>query len=93
MSALKKFFVTVLLFNLSEVKCSTLRTRRPGFDSCQGQGLLLFAIASKAALRPSQARMQWIRGALTTAVKRPGREVGHSLASSAQYVLHSVVLS
>jgi hypothetical protein len=50
-----------------------------GFDSQQGQGVLIFAIASRPALGPTQPPIQWVPGALLPGAKRPWREADHSL--------------
>jgi hypothetical protein len=71
----------------------------------QGLGIFLFTAASRPALGPTQAPIQWVQGALSLRVKRPGRDADHSLPSSAEvrnawiYTstppihLHGVVLS
>jgi hypothetical protein len=59
------------------------RIRRPGFDSRQGQEVCIFSTASRPVLRPTQPAIQWVPGALSPGVKRPGREADHSLPSSA----------
>jgi hypothetical protein len=46
---------------------------------------------SKPALGPTHSPMQWVRGALSLVVKRPGREADHSPPSSAK-VKECVVL-
>jgi hypothetical protein len=51
-----------------------------GFDFRRGLGIFLFT----AALRPTQPPIQWVAGALSLGVKRPGREVNHSPPSSAE---------
>jgi hypothetical protein len=38
----------------------------------------LFATASSTALRAKQPPIQWVPGALSRGVKRPGREADHS---------------
>jgi hypothetical protein len=54
------------------------------FDSLRGLGIFLFATASGAALGPAQPPIQWVPGALSLGVKRPGRETDHSLPSSVE---------
>jgi hypothetical protein len=54
------------------------------FDSWRGLGIFLFITASRTALVPTQPRIQWVPGALSLGVKRPGREADHSLPSSAE---------
>jgi len=66
---------------------------RLGFDSWQGQGIFLFATASRLALGPTNPPTQWISRALSPGVKRPGREADHSPPSTAPLHLHGVVLS
>jgi hypothetical protein len=48
-----------------------------GFDSRRGLGSFLFTTASRTALGPSQPPIQWVLGALSLGVKRPGREADH----------------
>jgi hypothetical protein len=48
-----------------------------GFDSRQGLGIFLFTTASRTALGPTQSPIQWVQGALSLGVKRPGREANH----------------
>jgi hypothetical protein len=55
-----------------------LRGGRPGFDSWQGQGIFLFATASKLDLGPTQPPIQWVAGILSPGLKWPGREANHS---------------
>jgi hypothetical protein len=50
----------------------------------RGMGIFLFTTASRTALEPTQTPIQWVPGALTLGVKRPGREADHSPASSAE---------
>jgi hypothetical protein len=45
-----------------------------GFDSWQGARIFLLTTASKPALGPTQLPIQWVPGALSLGVKRPGRE-------------------
>jgi hypothetical protein len=55
-----------------------------GFDSRLGLGIFLFTTASRTALGPTHPLMQWVPGALSLGVKRPGREADHSPPSSAE---------
>jgi hypothetical protein len=55
-----------------------------GFDSWQGLGIFLFTTASRMVLRPTQPPIQWVLGALSLGVKRPGREADHLPPSSAE---------
>jgi hypothetical protein len=49
-----------------------------GFDSRRGLGIFLFTTASRTALGPTQPPIQWVTGALSLGIKRPGREADHS---------------
>jgi hypothetical protein len=76
-----------------------------GFDFRRGLGIFLFTTASRTALGPTQPLIQWVQGAISLGVKRPGREADHSLRYSAEVKnawsytstppirLHDVVLS
>jgi hypothetical protein len=55
-----------------------------GFDSRRGLGIFLFTTASRTALEPTQPPIQWVPGALTLGIKRPGLEADHSPPSSAE---------
>jgi hypothetical protein len=44
-----------------------------GFDSRRRLGIFLFTTASRTALGPTQPPIQWVPGALSLGVKRPGR--------------------
>jgi hypothetical protein len=48
------------------------------FDSRRGLGIFLFTTASRTALGPTQPPIQWVPGALSLGIKRPGREADHS---------------
>jgi hypothetical protein len=52
---------------------SGLRAGWSGFESWQGLGNFLFTIASRPALGPTQPPTQWVLGAFSLEVKRPGR--------------------
>jgi hypothetical protein len=54
------------------------------FESRQGLGIFLFTTASRPALGPIQPPIQWVPGADSHGVKRPGREAHHSPPSSAE---------
>jgi hypothetical protein len=54
------------------------------FESRQGLGIFLFTTASRTALEPTQPPIQWVPGALSLGVKRPGCEAEHSPPSSAE---------
>jgi hypothetical protein len=83
-----------------------LRAGRSGFQgSIRGLGIFLLTTASRMALGPTQPPIQWVPGALSLGVKRPGREADHLPPSSAEVknawsytsippmCLHGVVLS
>jgi hypothetical protein len=53
------------------------------FDSQRGLGIFLFT-ASRTALGPTQPPIEWVPGAFSLGVKRPGREADHSPPSSAE---------
>jgi hypothetical protein len=55
-----------------------------GFDSRRGLGILLFTTASRTALGPTQPPIQWVPGAVSLGLKRPGREADYSHPSSAE---------
>jgi hypothetical protein len=55
-----------------------------GFDSRRGPGIFLFTTAFRTALGPAQFPIQWIIGAPSLGIKRPGREADHSPTSSAE---------
>jgi hypothetical protein len=53
-----------------------------GFDSRWRLGIFLFTTESRTALGHTQPPIQWVTGALSLGVKRPGREADHSPLSS-----------
>jgi hypothetical protein len=53
------------------------------FDSQRGLRIFLFTYVSRTALGSTQPLIQWVPGALSLGVKRPGREVDHSPPCSA----------
>jgi hypothetical protein len=53
-----------------------------GFDSLRELGIFLFT-ASRTALGPTHPPIQWVKGARSLGIKRPGREADHSPPSSA----------
>jgi hypothetical protein len=53
--------------------------------SRRGLGIFLFTTASRTALGPTQSPIQWVPGALSLGVKRPGREADHARPSSAEF--------
>jgi hypothetical protein len=55
------------------------------YDDIGNEGIFHFTIAvSKPALGPTQPLTQWVPGALSTGLKRPGRETYHSPPSSTE---------
>jgi hypothetical protein len=42
-------------------------------------GIFLFTTASRTAVEPTEPPIQWVLGALSLEVKRPGRKADHSL--------------
>jgi hypothetical protein len=54
------------------------------FDSQREPVIFLFETVSRPALVPSQPPLQWVPGALSLGVKRPGRETDHLPPSSAE---------
>jgi hypothetical protein len=55
-----------------------------GYDSRLGLGIFLFTTASRTALGPTKPPIQWVPGALSLGVKRPGREADYSPPSTAE---------
>jgi hypothetical protein len=55
-----------------------------GFDSRRGLGIFLFTTVSRKALEPTQPPIQWVPGALSLRVKRPGCEADQSPPCSAE---------
>jgi hypothetical protein len=54
------------------------------FTSRRGLGIFLFTTGSRTALGPTQPPIQWLPGALSLGVKRPGREADYSPPSSVE---------
>jgi hypothetical protein len=55
-----------------------------GFDSRRRLGIFLFTTASRTTLETTQSPIQWVPGAISLGVERPGREADHSPLSSAE---------
>jgi hypothetical protein len=55
-----------------------------GLDDRRGLGIFLFTTASRTALEPTQPPIQWVPGAISLGLKRPGREADHSPPRSAE---------
>jgi len=47
-------------------------------------GIFLFTTASRTALEHTQSPIQWVPGALSLRVKRPGRKADHLPPSNAE---------
>jgi hypothetical protein len=54
-------------------------------------GIFLFTTASRPALGPTQPPIQWVPGALSLGVKRPGREADQSPVSSAEVRMRGAI--
>jgi hypothetical protein len=61
-----------------------LDDRVPGFDSQRGLRIFLFSTASRTALGSTQLPIQWVPGALSLGVNRPGSEADYSPPPSAE---------
>jgi hypothetical protein len=55
-----------------------------GFDSQQGEEIILFSVASRLLLRSTQCPIQWVLEAFTPQIKQPGCEADHSPPSTAK---------
>jgi hypothetical protein len=55
-----------------------------GFESRRGMRNFLFYTLSGPVLEPSQPPIEWVPGAISLGVKRPGYEADHSPPSSAE---------
>jgi hypothetical protein len=58
--------------------------RRSGVRVPAGAGNFLFTTVSRLALGPTQTPIQWVKGAPSLGVKRPGRKAKHSPPSRAE---------
>jgi hypothetical protein len=58
-------------------------TKGSEFESRWGQEFPLLRVVQTGS-GPTQPPIQWVPGAFSPAVKRPGREADHSLATSAE---------
>jgi hypothetical protein len=56
--------------------------QRAGFDFRRGK-IFLSSTVSRLALRPTQSPIEWVPGAISSGVKRPGRETDRSPLFSA----------
>jgi hypothetical protein len=82
--------VLLLTFSVSKpgyrsLYSAWLRAGRPrGRSSSRGRGkILLLFVSSSPVLGPTQSPIQWVTGARSPAVKRPGREADHSPPTNA----------
>jgi hypothetical protein len=55
-----------------------------GFECRQGLGIFIFTTLFRPALGTTQTSIQWVPGALSLGLKRPGRETDHSPPCSAE---------
>jgi hypothetical protein len=55
-----------------------------GLESRQGMGIFPFTTTTRLVLGHTQPPIQWIPGAISLGVKRPGREAVHSPPSSSE---------
>jgi hypothetical protein len=55
-----------------------------GFGSRWGLGIFLITTATRMAQGPTQPPIQWVLGALSLGLKRPGCEADHSPPFSAE---------
>jgi hypothetical protein len=69
---------------ISQWYSAGLRAGLSGVRVPTGAGNFLFTTASRTALGSNQPPSQWVSGALSLGVKRPGRESDHSPPSSAE---------
>jgi hypothetical protein len=53
--------------------------------SSPGRGWEVFTTTSRSDLEPTQPPIQWVAGAVSVGVKRPGREADHSPPSSSEF--------
>jgi hypothetical protein len=59
---------------------------RVRFPAGGGLGIFILTTASRTALGTTQIPIQWVPGALSLGVKRPGYEADHSRPSSAELI-------
>jgi hypothetical protein len=76
---------------MSQSRKQKSHLQRTVYNSCfefiiliWGLGTCLFITTSTTALEPTQPPIQWVQGALSLGVKRPGREADHTPPSSAE---------
>jgi hypothetical protein len=63
---------------------------RGSIDSRRGLGIFLFTAASGTALGPTQPPIQYVPGALSLEVKRPGHEARHSIYYRCQRMIGAI---
>jgi hypothetical protein len=77
---------------------SVIKVQEPGyglddreFDSRQALGIFFFTTASSQVLEPTQPPIQWVPGAHSLGVKRPGREADRLPSSRAEVKMHGAI--
>jgi hypothetical protein len=68
-----------------------LRAAQPGFYSRQGQGIFLFATASRLTLGPIQTPIQWFRGDISTGQRARGVKLTTRLHLAPRIRMHGAV--
>jgi hypothetical protein len=63
-----------------------------GVEPRQGLGIFLFTTASRPALGPTQPSIQWVPGALSLGVKRPGVKLTTRLHLVPRSRMHGAIL-
>jgi hypothetical protein len=81
---LRSVFVPPLPFYIPFIFCFLIVALPSPYIHRQGVGIFPFTTASKPPLGPTQPPIQWVSGALSLGVKRPGREADHTRTSSAE---------
>jgi hypothetical protein len=73
-----------LLVDSKRINVNSCGLNDRGFESRQGLGLFLYTTVSRPSLGPTQPPIQWVAGAFSLGVKRPGRKADHSPPCSAE---------
>jgi hypothetical protein len=81
---LRMFENRVIMVHLTMIGMapSVWRKATAGVQFPSGGKYFLFSIASRPALGSNQSLIQWVLGAVSSGIKRPGRESDHSPPSS-----------